>query len=130
MTRYSLEVYHMMGTRVLSRSFTLTEEDMDDSDEGEPQGRAEKGLEAHAHDIMAIEDVGNTSLGSAMDVDEPSHGDELQTNHDHEDEQEERGGSSSDDEDAPEVAMVPMADILNARYQTENVSIYCLQGIP
>jgi SET domain-containing protein 6 len=107
-TRYSLETYHIMGSRILSRSFTL--EKTDDA--------AEKD-KSHASE----EDAGNTSIGSAMDVDsaaaqvkegEDAHGEE------HEQEEEEQG-SDDEEEVAAEVVMIPFADILNARYQTENV---------
>lgn len=80
-----------MGSRVLSRSFTLNKEEEEDE---------------HEHD------VGNSSIGSAMDIDGPLHND---TNNSDDEEQED------EDEEEVEVVMVPLADILNARYNTENV---------
>ena len=93
--RYSLAMYHLQGSRILSRSFTL-EKDADD-DEAE---------------------AANTSLGSAMDVE----GDAPHA-HDSEEHGEEEEGEEGDeeDEDAGIVAMVPFADMLNARYRSENV---------
>lgn len=104
-TRYSLETYHIMGSRILSRSFTL--EKTDDA--------AEKD-KSHAPE----EDAGNTSIGSAMDVDsaQEKEGEDV---HGQEHEQEEEEGSDDEEEVAAEVVMIPFADILNARYQTENV---------
>lgn len=62
-------------------------------------------------------DVANTSMGSAMDVDEQPNGQEItDSTEGHED-------SGDEEEDTSDVAMVPMADMLNARYQAENVSI-------
>jgi SET domain-containing protein 6 len=86
-----------MGSRILSRSF-IVQRWNEDEDENE---------------------AANTSLGSAMDVDEQRPAPESEEIND-EDEDED------DDEDSSDVAMVPMADILNARYQTENVSRFRL----
>ena len=83
-----------MGSRVLSRSFTLSKEEEDHENENV---------------------VDNSSVGSAMDIDLPHNG--TSANDSQEDNEEE----GSDDEEGTEVVMVPMADILNARYNTENV---------
>ena len=85
-----------MGSRVLSRSFTLSKEEEDHEHENE-------------------NDVVNSSLGSAMDIDPIHNG--TSANDSQEDNEEE----GSDDEEETEVVMIPMADILNARYNTENV---------
>ncbi|KAF8902910.1 hypothetical protein CPB84DRAFT_1814817 [Gymnopilus junonius] len=121
-THYSLDLYHMMGTRVLSRSFTLAEEEIDDEEQHETGEREPRAPESHTHEIVPVEDVGNTSLGSAMDVDEPNHGHEHE--HEHDQGEEDGSDSDSDSEGAPEVALVPMADILNARYKTDNVKLF------
>jgi N-lysine methyltransferase SETD6 len=84
-----------MGSRVLSRSFTLSKEE-DHENENE-------------------NDVDNSSLGSAMDIDPTHNG--TSANDSQEDNEEE----GVDDEEEIEVVMIPMADILNARYNTENV---------
>lgn len=95
---YSLDVYHIMGSRILSRSFNVEKWD---SGEGEDENAA-----------------ANTSLGSEMDVDAPqgSEGDESASHHD---ETEEEDGAGIDD--SSDIAMVPIADMLNARYGSENV---------
>ncbi|KAF9481573.1 SET domain-containing protein [Pholiota conissans] len=110
-TRYSLETFHIMGSRILSRSFTL--EKTDDA------------AEKDAHD----DDVGNTSIGSAMDVDSGQnashpHSDDAHAEGEDAHAQEEEGGSDDEEEVAAEVVMIPYADILNARYQTENVKLF------
>lgn len=99
--RYSLAMYHLQGSRILSRSFTLQKDEDDEDDAAE---------------------AGNTSMGSAMDVeaDAPhAHGAEEA----HGEEEEGEGSEDSDEEDAGVVAMVPLADMLNARYQSENVRL-------
>jgi SET domain-containing protein 6 len=79
-----------MGSRVLSRSFTLSKEEEDHENEN---------------------DVDNSILDSAMDIDPPHNDTSSQ----------EDSEEGSDDEEETEVVMIPMADILNARYNTENV---------
>ncbi|KAA1471795.1 SET domain-containing protein, partial [Dentipellis sp. KUC8613] len=100
---YSLENYHLMGSRVLSRSFHVEKWESEESAEG------------HDHD-------------TAMDIDEekapvPSTAAEAGPP-----EVEEADGSSDDDEsdgeDPADVAMVPMADMLNAKYGCENAKLF------
>lgn len=58
-------------------------------------------------------DIANTSAGSGMDVDDdPASAPQPEENEDSDDE---------DVGDPSDVAMVPMADMLNARYGSENV---------
>lgn len=75
----------------MSRSFTLEK----DADEDEAE-------------------AANTSAGSAMDVEGDAHESE-------EHGEEEEGDEEDEEEDAAVVAMVPFADMLNARYRSENV---------
>ena len=83
---YTLEQYHIMGSRILSRSFDVERwEGEDDTNE-----------------------AANTSSGSAMDVDTPD--------------QEREGTPEVEEADLVDVSMVPMADLLNARFGSENVS--------
>jgi len=87
-----------MGSRILSRSFTLDNlEDDEDEDEG----------------------PGNVSSSSAMDVDGAEAGNPATSDGPEEHE------SDEDEENSPNV-MVPMADMLNARYETENVCAFIL----
>jgi len=101
-----------MGTRISSRSFTLEAENKDEDHE----------------------DIGNTSSGSAMDVDVAPldagriHSRDHASGEDHANiteseeqlDQPDHDGEEEEEERA-EVAMVPFADILNARYRVENV---------
>jgi hypothetical protein len=97
-----------MGSRILSRSF-IVEKWNEDEDENENENEA-----------------ANTSLGSAMDVDEQSHAEERPDVAEEMGENDNDEDDEDDDEDSSDVAMVPMADILNARYQTENVGQFRL----
>jgi len=100
-----------MGTRISSRSFTLEAENKDEDHE----------------------DIGNTSSGSAMDVDVAPldagriHSRDHASGEDHADiteseEQPDQPDNDEEEEEGAEVAMVPFADILNARYRAENVN--------
>jgi SET domain-containing protein 6 len=96
-----------MGNLILSRSFTLDDQDEDEEEEQEEKDHAT----GDEH-----QDIGNTSLGSAMDVDAP-----VSATNEHLEEEESDDGDDDEETNALEIAMVPLADILNARYQCENV---------
>ena len=85
-----------MGSRVLSRSFTLSKEEDD-----------------HENDVDS-----SSSMGSAMDIDGLLHNGASATDDSQGDNQEE---DEDEDEEETKVVMIPLADILNARYKTENV---------
>ncbi|KAF8813911.1 SET domain-containing protein [Phlegmacium glaucopus] len=105
---YSIEMYHLMGSRVLSRSFTLSREEDDHEN-----------------------DVDDSSMGSAMDIDGPLHKGASATDDSQKGDNEEEG--EDEEEEETEVVMIPLADILNARYETENVKLFyeqeCLKMI-
>ncbi|KAJ7267640.1 hypothetical protein B0H12DRAFT_1098154 [Mycena haematopus] len=98
---YTLEIYHVMGSRILSRSFDVEKNESEEDTEAD--GAA------------------NSSLGSAMDVDLPQ--DETEPAHsgdsEHADEDED-----AEEEESPGVSMVPLADMLNARYGSENAKLF------
>src|SRR5271155_2982319 len=96
-------MYHLMGSRVLSRSFTLSKEEEEEEDD-------------HASE----NDVNNSSIGSAMVIDGPPSPHNATSAGDSPEEDNEEEGEDKEEEDT-EVVMVPLADILNARYHTENV---------
>lgn len=106
-TWYTLHQYHITGSRILSRSFNVE--------------RWEGGIEQDAEHVTeedSNEDTqANTSIGSAMDVDESADGGQAVNEE----------SSDSDDEeieDTSDIAMVPMADILNARYDSVNAKLF------
>ncbi|KAF8520448.1 SET domain-containing protein [Hysterangium stoloniferum] len=106
-TQYNLKKYHLMGSRILSRSFRVErwsgEEEGSDADHPamEPMTNQVDGMdvdtvEHHSDDANEPVDVGENS--ESMD--------------------------DEDDEDDPsDVAMVPLADMLNARYKSENARL-------
>lgn len=105
---YSLERYHIHGSRILSRSFQVQKWDGEDGAEDQ---NAAANTSADSHSM----DVGDTSIGSGMDVDEDP---ALVTDASH---AENENSDDEDEVDASDVTMVPMADMLNARYGSENV---------
>ena len=114
-----MERYHIHGSQILSRSFHVERWEGDGAS-NEGQGQAGEG-------------EANTSIGSGMDVSVGNMSgdikmmdvDELSHPHPPESEGNEIVEEDSDDdddvEDPSDVAMVPMADMLNARYGCENV---------
>lgn len=96
---YSLEAYHIMGSCILSRSFQVEALSTTDGVDASP--------------TLVGEDA-------EMSIDEPS---SHALNDDDSDEIED--DDDSDDDDSPaNVAMVPMADMLNARYGCDNVRVH------
>ena len=98
---YSLEKFHIMGSRILSRSFHVepwveeNEVSSEDDDDGSRDAHGENGQEPT----------------DAMDVDSLKKG------------VDESESDSSDTESLPmDTAMVPLADMLNASVHSENVS--------
>ncbi|KAJ7162078.1 SET domain-containing protein [Mycena filopes] len=104
-TFYTLDIYHVMGSRILSRSFDVEKDEPEDGNENEDGGDREE--------------EGNTSLGSAMEVDgaqedaESAHGGDSE--HAEEDDEEEEPSG---------VSMVPLADMMNAQYGSENAKLF------
>ncbi|CUA69757.1 Ribosomal lysine N-methyltransferase 4 [Rhizoctonia solani] len=101
-TYYSMEQFHIMGSRILSRSF-------------------------HVEEDEAEEENADVSMESSksMDVDRSREGNKDGPEQEDEREQEEDGDSDSEDgEKVEHVAMVPMADMLNARYGGENAKLF------
>lgn len=104
-----MERYHVHGSRILSRSFRVERWEGEEGGEGEEEANTSIGS---GMDVS----VGNTSGDiKMMDVDEPNHPPPPES-------EDNEGDSDDEDEDDPsDVAMVPMADMLNARYGCENV---------
>ncbi|KAH7876558.1 SET domain-containing protein [Lentinula edodes] len=102
---YSLERYHVMGSRILSRSFGVERVDIDGGDDGE-----EMNPEA------------DKSIGSAMDVDEHDETTGVEDTSIQDDSPSEDGDEG--EEDAIDISMVPIADLLNARFGSENAKLF------
>ncbi|KAI0745272.1 SET domain-containing protein [Earliella scabrosa] len=120
---FSVERYHLNGSRILSRSFHVeewkgehTENSDDDEDEEEEDAVAQNAGDDSAMDIDLPEPSAATVGGQAQDAnvaDESNH--ELEDDEDSDDE---------DRENPADVAMVPMADMLNARFESENAKLF------
>ncbi|KAL5528774.1 RMS1 [Sanghuangporus sanghuang] len=98
---YSLESYHRMGSRILSRSFHVERwrgEGIESAQE-----EAEVRQNYHSMDVDKIE-AEDGEAEEAWRWDGDSDGEET--------------------EDPSDVAMVPMADMLNARYGSENAKLF------
>ena len=94
-TYYSFDMYHVMGSLLLTRSFTVKDEIMQgvQTRESVPEG------ESNA-DSMMIQDGQDMSQDpESMEVDD----------------------DDDDDEHEEEVIVLPLADMLNARYGHDNV---------
>ena len=100
---YSLQRYHIMGSRILSRSFHVEKW----------EGRSEE-----SGDDQTVATIANGSDGLDVDIADQGLKEEERV-----DEVEDSGESDDEDEDPSDVAMVPLADILNARYRSENVRL-------
>ncbi|KAF6763120.1 hypothetical protein DFP72DRAFT_874754 [Ephemerocybe angulata] len=108
-THYSFHAFHLMGSRILSRSFDV-EKWQGDEDEDENE----------MHEA-------NTSMGSAMDVDENRAADphpHRPEGEEHDEEEHEEGEEEEGEQDSSDTAMVPMADMLNARFGSENAKLF------
>ncbi|KAI0759853.1 SET domain-containing protein [Trametes elegans] len=118
---FSLERYHLMGSRILSRSFHVEKwkSGHEDEDEDEDEDHIEPG-NSSAMDVDPQEDgtlagEGHTDPDKEEANDEPE---EVQVEGDDDEVEEEDG------EDPADVAMVPMADMLNARFESENAKLF------
>ncbi|KAK0242096.1 SET-domain protein [Armillaria nabsnona] len=101
---YSLHQYHVMGSRILSRSFNVEKwEDEVGDDE----------LAAQTNSMDVDDPAPLTSANS--DSPERAHGEEVAEGDEEEEEEE---------EDASDISMVPVADLLNARYEAENAKLF------
>ncbi|KZP34420.1 SET domain-containing protein [Athelia psychrophila] len=112
---YSLERYHIQGSRILSRSFQVEQWEGEGGDKDE-NAAADTSAESYSMDVA------DTSIGSGngMDVDEDEGpAPAAETHH-----PEQEGSDDEDEEDTSDVAMVPMADMLNARYGSENAKLF------
>ncbi|CDO69162.1 hypothetical protein BN946_scf185042.g64 [Trametes cinnabarina] len=113
---FSLERYHIMGSRILSRSFHVEQW------KGEHSEDQEKDDDSGAGNSSAMDIDPADGAGPAGDVpaveNEEADAEELHLEADEDDEDDE------DHEDPADVAMVPMADMLNARFESENAKLF------
>ena len=143
---YSIETYHIMGSRILSRSFhvksrkkglegkTVDMDDLDGDDDDDDDASEAEVLEDEGEGDA--EEAAHEADGSGDEADQTKDGDD-------DDEGEEGGaegegedgadsGDDSDDSDDEEdeqenvidISMTPMADMLNARFESDNARLF------
>lgn len=101
-----------MGSRILSRSFTVEKWTGESSHQKEGDSFVPTSDAEGAEDAMEVD--GASAADAQAIVEEQDEVDEPSYVVDDDDD-------SDDEEDPSDVAMVPMADMLNARYGSENV---------
>jgi hypothetical protein len=110
-SHFSMERFHINGSRVLSRSFHVEEWDPEGaSDENDASDHGSPTNGDNEHEAATIgDDAAAETIDIEGDIEESDDGDKERVEH---------------------VAMVPMADILNARYGSENVCLppICVLG--
>lgn len=130
---YSLETYHIMGSRILSRSFHVKSRkkglegktvDMDDLD-GHDDEDQESEAEVLDDEGEAEDEEQPPQVGSGDEADETKDDDEQDQDDDDGDSD---SDSDSDDEEEQEnvidISMTPMADMLNARFESDNARLF------
>ncbi|KAG5724576.1 hypothetical protein E4T56_gene3875, partial [Termitomyces sp. T112] len=100
---YSLTNYHLMGSRVLSRSFNVEKWDSGEEEEE----TTDTLIDTRDHEM----DVDSYGGPEGLHENNESH-------HSGAEEEEE------EEEDSSDTAMVPMADMLNAQYRSENAKLF------
>ncbi|KAI0066033.1 SET domain-containing protein [Artomyces pyxidatus] len=110
-SHYSLKNYHVMGSRILSRSFQVERWHVNDVESEFDVVSKSPGRTGSADPAMDVDEEHDT-INSEGDLMEP--GEAIQDDED----------SDDDEEDPSDVAMVPMADMLNARYESENAKLF------
>ena len=117
-THYTIERYHLMGSRILSRSFHVLrwKPDGEDADEeaevDEDEAGAALNADSNARDVDTPTDPTNEAAAESAE-ETPQEGEN--SNEDEDEDDDDRY------EDPADVAMVPMADMLNGRFNTETV---------
>ena len=103
-----------MGSRILSRSFTVEKWDGNTSDQKQNDNSVP--ADTDGDDAMETDEAAGAAslaIDGDGDTDEPSFV------------VDDEDDSDDKEDDAADVAMVPMADMLNARYGSENVRAMC-----
>ncbi|PWY98325.1 SET domain-containing protein [Testicularia cyperi] len=138
---YSLDTYHVMGSRILSRSFhvkarrkavdgktvDMDEDDDDgDGDQSEAEILDEEGEIDAENGAGAGDDVGDNGNAHAGDdtqddveKDDNVNDDDADDDDDDDDDEEEE-----ESENIADISMTPMADMLNARFESDNARLF------
>ncbi|KZT10912.1 SET domain-containing protein [Laetiporus sulphureus 93-53] len=115
---YSMERYHIMGSRILSRTFHVDPWKPENGEKGQQEERSEESdPDPHSMDV---------DVEPPAETHEPLIGQREEENGDidDDDDEEEEDDEDEDGENPADVAMVPIADMLNARYGSENAKLF------
>ncbi|KAF8694403.1 Rubisco LSMT substrate-binding, partial [Rhizoctonia solani] len=110
-TYYTLEQFHIMGSRILSRSFHVEE---DEEEKREPE---------EVNPDVSMESSRSMEVDRSREENPQTEVQEGEAENEYE-EEEDSDSDSEDGEKVEDVAMVPMADMLNARYGGENAKLF------
>ncbi|SPO27722.1 related to RKM4 - ribosomal lysine methyltransferase [Ustilago trichophora] len=130
---YSLETYHIMGSRILSRSFHVKSRkkglegktvDMDDLDGDDDEDESE--AEVLEDEGEAENEEEAPEAGSGDEADETKDEDEQDQDADDDDLDSDTDDDSDEEEqeNVIDISMTPMADMLNARFESDNARLF------
>ncbi|KAH8083611.1 hypothetical protein HD553DRAFT_312778 [Filobasidium floriforme] len=113
---FSLEHFHIQGSRILSRSFSVP---------SSRAGRKKNGRQEAGAGDTSMQTDGDVSMQTDEGEKTLDLGDQtLETVNDENEDEPEEEEDEEDDEDAEEEVMVPVADMLNAAYERDNARLF------
>lgn len=116
---FSLEHFHIQGSRILSRSFSVPSSRAGRKKNGRQEAGAGDTSMQMDGDVSMQTDEGDKTLDLGDQT--------LKTVNDENEDEPEEEEDEEDDEDAEEEVMVPVADMLNAAYERDNVGCELLE---
>jgi SET domain-containing protein 6 len=119
-TRYSLGVYHTMGTRLLSRSFTLDYEEGEVDDVTQQEQETERVHSTGSISAMDVDSPHAVTVNNILQQDDQSQFSEIT-------EEVVDLQLQENEKNDEEVVLVPLADMLNARFKENNVMPLCFR---
>ncbi|KAJ1022547.1 hypothetical protein NDA16_003536 [Ustilago loliicola] len=130
---YSLETYHIMGSRILSRSFHVKSRkkglegktvDMDDLDDDE-DGDDDDGDDVSEAEVLEDEGEADESKDDDEEADETKdEGEDNESGDDSDDDNDDDEEQEQEQENVIDISMTPMADMLNARFESDNARLF------
>lgn len=126
---YSLDTYHIMGSRVLSRSFhvksrkqglegkTVDMDDLDDDEDDDDESEAEL-LDDEGEATPEVDESDMTRDGDETQ-DQDEGGEDVDDDDDSDNDEDEE-----EQENVIDISMTPMADMLNAKFESDNARLF------
>ncbi|WFD34007.1 Ribosomal lysine N-methyltransferase 4 [Malassezia cuniculi] len=108
---YSVELYHRMGSSILSRSFHVKR----DLSHAEPE---DADITSAPPEVTVVRNVPDEEKDDE-DEEESGEVEEIEV-----DDDDEEAAEEAEEEDVADISMVPMADMLNARFESENTRLF------